>query len=79
METSYRVAKAPDGNGGVYSALKSSWLLEDMATRGIKYVDCYGVDNVLVRVADPTFLGYFIGKGVASAAKVVRKGMGGWM
>ncbi|XP_050263564.1 UDP-N-acetylglucosamine diphosphorylase 1-like [Quercus robur] len=73
METSYRVAKAPDGNGGVYSALKSSRLLEDMATRGIKYVDCYGVDNALVRVADPTFLGYFIDKGVASAAKVVRK------
>ena len=26
-----------------------------------------------VRVADPTFLGYFIDKGVAAAAKVVRK------
>jgi UDP-N-acetylglucosamine/UDP-N-acetylgalactosamine diphosphorylase len=26
-----------------------------------------------VRVADPTFLGYFIDKGVATAAKVVRK------
>ncbi|KAK8311830.1 hypothetical protein V6Z11_D02G278000 [Gossypium hirsutum] len=44
-----------------------------MATRGNKYVDCYGVDNALVRVADPTFLGYFIDKGVAAAAKVVRK------
>ncbi|XP_048438249.1 UDP-N-acetylglucosamine diphosphorylase 1-like isoform X2 [Pyrus x bretschneideri] len=73
METPYRVAKAPDGNGGVYSAIKSSRLLEDMATRGIKYVDCYGVDNALVRVADPTFLGYFIDKGVSAAAKVVRK------
>ncbi|GLT32810.1 hypothetical protein SLA2020_074490 [Shorea laevis] len=73
METPFRVAKAPDGNGGVYSALKYSRLLEDMATRGIKYIDCYGVDNALVRVADPTFLGYFIDKGVAAAAKVVRK------
>lgn len=26
-----------------------------------------------VRVADPTFLGFFIDKGVAAAAKVVRK------
>ncbi|TQD98386.1 hypothetical protein C1H46_015987, partial [Malus baccata] len=86
METPYRVAKAPDGNGGVYSALKSSRLLEDMATRGIKYVDCYGVDNTLVRVADPTFLGYFIDKGVSAAAKAypqekvgvfVRRGKGG--
>ncbi|XP_010540657.1 PREDICTED: UDP-N-acetylglucosamine diphosphorylase 1 [Tarenaya hassleriana] len=73
METPFGVAKAPDGNGGVYAALKCSRLLEDMASRGVKYVDCYGVDNVLVRVADPTFLGYFIDKGVASAAKVVRK------
>ncbi|KAA3482138.1 UDP-N-acetylglucosamine diphosphorylase 2-like [Gossypium australe] len=73
METPFKVAKSPDGNGGVYTALKSSRLLEDMATRGIKYVDCYGVDNALVRVADPTFLGYFIDKGVTAAAKVVRK------
>ncbi|XP_020269639.1 UDP-N-acetylglucosamine diphosphorylase 1-like isoform X2 [Asparagus officinalis] len=71
METPYKVAKAPDGNGGLYSALKSSKLLEDMAMRGVRYVDCYGVDNV--RVADPTFLGYFIDKGVSAAAKVVRK------
>ncbi|KAG2568704.1 hypothetical protein PVAP13_7NG403200 [Panicum virgatum] len=73
METPYRVAKAPDGNGGVYAALKSKKLMEDMAARGVKYVDCYGVDNALVRVADPTFLGYFIDKGVSAAAKVVRK------
>ncbi|KAL3833809.1 hypothetical protein ACJIZ3_008545 [Penstemon smallii] len=73
METPYRVAKSPDGNGGLYSALKSSRLLEDMAARGIKYLDCYGVDNALVRVADPNFLGYFMDKGVAAAAKVVRK------
>ncbi|PPD75211.1 hypothetical protein GOBAR_DD27856 [Gossypium barbadense] len=73
METPFKFAKSPDGNGGVYTALKSSRLLEDMATRGNKYVDCYGVDNALVRVADPTFLGYFIDKGVAAAAKVVRK------
>ncbi|CAA7394299.1 unnamed protein product [Spirodela intermedia] len=74
MEAPCKVAKAPDGNGGVYSALKSVKLLEDMAARGVKYVDCYGVDNALVRVADPTFLGYFIEKGVPAAAKVVRKG-----
>ncbi|EEE67423.1 hypothetical protein OsJ_24763 [Oryza sativa Japonica Group] len=73
METPYKVAKAPDGNGGVYAALKSRRLLEDMSSRGVKYVDCYGVDNALVRVADPTFLGYFIDKAVSSAAKVVRK------
>uniref|UniRef100_A0A6N2K5K1 Nucleotidyl transferase domain-containing protein n=1 Tax=Salix viminalis TaxID=40686 RepID=A0A6N2K5K1_SALVM len=89
METPFKVAKAPDGNGGVYSALKYSKLLEDMASRGIKYVDCYGVDNALVRVADPAFVGYFIDKGVAGCCKscphthqekvgvFVRRGKGG--
>nr|CAD1834542.1 unnamed protein product [Ananas comosus var. bracteatus] len=64
METPYKVAKAPDGNGGTVGRY---------GHEGVKYVDCYGVDNALVRVADPTFLGYFIDKGVAAAAKVVRK------
>ncbi|KAK4761122.1 hypothetical protein SAY87_006015 [Trapa incisa] len=73
METPFKVAKAPDGNGGVFSALSCKKLLEDMAARGVKYIDCYGVDNAPVRVADPTFLGYFMEKGVFSVAKVVRK------
>jgi hypothetical protein len=30
------------------SALKSKKLLDNMAARGVKYVDCYGVDNALV-------------------------------
>ncbi|KAM0950088.1 putative nucleotidyltransferase [Dioscorea sansibarensis] len=45
------LAKAPDGNEGLYSALKSSKLLEDMAMRGVEYVDCYGVDNVPVKIS----------------------------
>lgn len=31
------------------TALKSTKLLDDMSLRGVKYVDCYGVDNALVR------------------------------
>ena len=30
------------------SALKHSGLLEDMSMKGVKYLDCYGVDNALV-------------------------------
>lgn len=35
--------------GHLLTALKSTKLLEDMSSRGVKYVDCYGVDNALVR------------------------------
>lgn len=42
------------------SALKSSRLLEDMAARGIKYVDCYGVDNALVSSCYPLFSSFLL-------------------
>lgn len=73
LETPFQVSRAPDGNGGVYSALKVSKCLDDMALRGVKYIDCFSVDNALVRVADPLFLGYVIEKGASCAAKVVKK------
>ncbi|CAM6109131.1 unnamed protein product [Calypogeia fissa] len=73
MASPYKVARAPDGNGGVYAALKSSGCLDDMSKRGIKYVDIYSVDNALVRVADPLFLGYCLEKGAPTAAKVIKK------
>ncbi|KAH7277566.1 hypothetical protein KP509_39G057300 [Ceratopteris richardii] len=73
LETPFQVSRAPDGNGGVYAALKMSKCLDDMGTKGVKYVDCFSVDNALVRVADPVFLGYVMEKSVSCAAKVVRK------
>lgn len=40
METSYQVTRAPDGNGGVYSALKSSKYLDDMGLKGTIHQSC---------------------------------------
>ncbi|GLB35842.1 putative UTP--glucose-1-phosphate uridylyltransferase [Lyophyllum shimeji] len=81
LETPYRVAVAPDGNGGLYAATrsplspdnKSHTVLSDLAKRKILYVHAYCVDNCLVRVADPVFLGYSIQKQADCAAKVVPK------
>jgi len=80
LETPSKVAVAPDGNGGLYAATrsplvsgKSDTVLSDIAKRKVLYVHAYCVDNCLVRVADPVFLGYSIHKQADCAAKVVPK------
>lgn len=68
-----QVAVAPDGNGGIYQALVTSNVRTDMRKRGIQHIHAYCVDNCLVKVADPVFLGFAASKDVDIATKVVRK------
>ncbi|KAM0719971.1 hypothetical protein Q7P37_004106 [Cladosporium fusiforme] len=73
LENKGKVAVAPDGNGGIYQALIGSGVVQDMGKRGVKHIHAYCVDNCLVRVADPTFIGFSAEKDVEIATKVVRK------
>uniref|UniRef100_A0A7R9V7G0 UDP-N-acetylglucosamine diphosphorylase n=1 Tax=Chlamydomonas euryale TaxID=1486919 RepID=A0A7R9V7G0_9CHLO len=73
METDSRIAKAPDGNGGVYMALHRSGCLAHMEACGVECVDVYCVDNILARVADPLFFGYCSSSGAQVGAKAVAK------
>ncbi len=54
------VFMSPDGHGGLIAALKRSGALADMKRRGVKSVFFFQVDNPLVEIADPAFIGYHV-------------------
>lgn len=51
------LALSPNGHGGSLSALRDSGSLDDMAARGVEHISYWQVDNPLVRIFDPLFLG----------------------
>jgi UDP-N-acetylglucosamine/UDP-N-acetylgalactosamine diphosphorylase len=57
LESKASLALSPDGHGGSIRALATSGALADMEARGIKHLSYTQIDNPLVRVIDPVFIG----------------------
>lgn len=49
--------RSPNGNGGMFVSLLQCGLLKEMKDQGAKYLFVCGIDNCLVKMADPMFLG----------------------
>ncbi|HUJ75835.1 MAG TPA: UTP--glucose-1-phosphate uridylyltransferase, partial [bacterium] len=63
----------PNGHGGVVDALRSAGLLENLNGAGVRHLFYFQVDNPLVRVPDPLFLGFHCRAGALVSAKVIAK------
>jgi UDP-N-acetylglucosamine/UDP-N-acetylgalactosamine diphosphorylase len=68
-----RIAENPDGHGGSLTALLHSGALDDLERRGATTLFYYQVDNPLVRMADPVFLGLHELAGAEASCKIVAK------
>jgi len=51
------LALSPDGHGGSLRALYKSGAIADMKARGVEHLSYFQVDNPLVHVIDPLFIG----------------------
>ncbi len=67
------VAMSPNGHGGVLQALKDGGALADMRRRGIKVISYFQVDNPLIKLVDPAFIGYHIERGSEFSSKALPK------
>lgn len=67
------VFTAPDGHGGALLALKRSGMIDIMKEKEIKYLSYFQVDNPLVNIADPVFLGLHILEKSEVSSKVLSK------
>ncbi|MCF6157674.1 MAG: UDPGP type 1 family protein [wastewater metagenome] len=77
MNSRSTIIKSPNGHGGSLIALKEKGILADMKRRGIRSLFYHQVDNVLIKIADPAFLGYHVSNAAEMSLKVVRKRQGG--
>ena len=67
------VALSPDGHGGTLRALARGGCLDDMRARGIETVFYLQVDNPMIAIGDPGFVGAHRLAGADVSSKVVRK------
>ncbi len=60
MDSPGHIFMSPDGHGGTLSALEKCGCLADMEKRGIKSIFFFQVDNPMIEIADPAFIGVHV-------------------
>lgn len=64
---------SPDGHGGSFRALCRSGAVERLEARGIEVISYFQVDNPLVQVIDPTFIGFHLEERSEMSSKMLPK------
>ncbi len=60
LEDRGKIAMTPDGHGGCLRAMCRSGAAEELKKRGVECISYFQVDNPLVNIIDPYFIGFHI-------------------
>lgn len=72
LDTKKHIMQTPNGNGGVFQSLEKAGYLSDMKNNGIEFLFLNNIDNALVKVLDPEFVGYTIKQNADVTTKSIR-------
>jgi len=64
---------SPNGHGGSFMAMMDGGVIEDAKKRGIEFLSYFQVDNVLIHIVDPVFVGYHLEARSQMSSKMLKK------
>jgi len=73
LDSPGRLFTSPNGHGGTLLALADQGLLDRLPARGIQHLFYFQVDNPLIKVADPMFLGHHLAARAEVSSKIIPK------
>ena len=73
FEEKGKIRLAADGNGSIFVSMIEHGIIDDMKKKGIEWMFIGSVDNCLLKMIDPIFLGLTDEKNVLAATKSIAK------
>ncbi len=73
LQSKCGIFKNPDGHGGSLTAMQTSGAMKSLRARGVEIISYFQVDNPLVRVIDPVFIGFHTLEGADVSSKALLK------
>lgn len=73
LESPFSIKTGSNGNGDVFHAFASSGFIDELESNNIEWVFIGGIDNILLKLVDPLFLGLTIAGEYLVASKSLKK------
>lgn len=73
LDNIYTIKEASNGNGDVFKAFESYNLMNSLLSQNIKWIFIAGIDNIILDIIDPLFIGLTIDNNSDVASKSIRK------